>query len=136
MKRYLILAALLISSFSFAQQDESTTKSAKTIDGKLVHTVLFWLNNPDNREERKTFEKGVKELLDGCEFITSSHFGTPANTEKRPVVDASFTYCVVITFASKEAHDNYQVAPIHKKFIAENKDLWNKVLVYDSSSLK
>ncbi|GAA4271825.1 Dabb family protein [Aquimarina gracilis] len=128
LKNLLLLVVLMsLCSSSFAQ--------TKKIQGNLVHTVFFWLNNPDNVDERKTFEKGVKELLEQCKFITSAHLGTPANTAKREVVDASYTYCVVITFESKEAHDKYQIDPLHKKFIEENKNLWRKVLVYDSKQL-
>jgi len=101
-----------------------------------VHNVFFWLKNPDNAKERQAFEKGANELLNNCKYISSSHFGTPANTEKRSVVDASFTYNAVIIFDSKESHDSYQIDPLHKKFIEECKDLWNKVVVYDSKPLK
>ncbi|TPN89057.1 Dabb family protein [Aquimarina algicola] len=132
MKYSVFIIACLISISSFAQAIEDT----KEIKGNLVHNVFFWLKNPDNQTERKAFEKGVKDLLSQCKFITSSHIGSTANTAKRDVVDASFTYCVVITFDSKEAHDNYQVDPLHKKFIKENEMLWSKVLVYDSQKLK
>lgn len=120
---------------TLAQTDSAHQPDSRKIEGNLVHTVFFWLKNPDNKEDRKAFEKGVSALLKECKFITSSHFGPPANTAKRDVVDASFTYCAVITFESKEAHDNYQIDPLHKKFIEECKDLWSKVLVYDSKKL-
>lgn len=35
-------------------------------------------------------------------------------------------------FADKAAHDKYQDHPRHLKFIAQNKDNWAKVRVYDS----
>jgi len=133
MKLFTFIFACILTTSSFGQTND--THYSKKIEGNLIHNVFFWLKNPDNLEERKVFEKGVKELLNNCEFITASHFGKPANTAKRPVIDASFTYCIVLTFKSKEAHDKYQVNPLHEKFIKECKDLWNKVLVYDSKPL-
>jgi len=129
MKNYLFIITLLFGILSFAKtKDTPNTKNSK----KLVHTVLFWLNNPDSDTDRQAFEKGAKNLLDNCKFIASSHFGVAADTKKRPVVDASFTYCAVITFESKEDHDNYQIDPLHKKFIENCKHLWKKVVIYDS----
>ncbi len=135
MKVSIFTLLFLITFSSIAQTSSKDDHISKKIEGPLVHTVLFWLHNPDNEKERKTFENGVNNLLNNCKSITSSHFGVPAKTEKRSVIDTSYTYCIVVTFESIEAHDKYQVDPIHKKFIAENKDLWSKVLIYDSSQL-
>ncbi|WP_066309297.1 Dabb family protein [Aquimarina aggregata] len=129
-----ILICLFISFYSVAQNQKKQDHT-KMIKGKLIHTVFFWLNNPDNDKERKTFEQGVSRLLNECEHITSSHLGTPAKTTKRPVIDTSYTYCIVVTFESIKEHDLYQEDPIHLKFIEENKNLWKKVQIYDSSSL-
>ncbi len=129
----LILVCLI--SFSSIAQQASEQSVEKNMKGNFVHTVLFWLNNPNNLTDRTTFENGVQTLLRECKFITSSHIGIPADTATRPVVDDSYTYCVVITFESKEAHDKYQIDPIHTKFVENNKQLWKKVQVYDSESL-
>ncbi len=130
----LLVVAFGIYFSAFGQIEKQPDQEGK-IKGNLVHTVLFWLNNPESKEDRDIFEKGVHKLLKQCKFITSSHIGVPADTATRPIVDASYTYCVVITFESKEAHDNYQVDPLHKKFVEESKDLWRKVMVYDSEHL-
>ncbi len=136
MKRTIFLLPILIcfSTFSLSAQDDQQVSQSKKIKGDFVHTVFFWLNKPDNLKDRKTFEDGVSTLLKQCKFISSSHIGIPADTATRPVVDDSYTYCVVITFTSKEAHDNYQIDPVHTNFVENNKNLWNKVLVYDSVS--
>ena len=59
------------------------------------------------------------------------HIGTPAQTN-RPVIDNSYTYSLIVTFPSKEEHDEYQQEEVHQVFIEEAKELWKKVLVYDS----
>ena len=37
-----------------------------------------------------------------------------------------------IVFESRAAHDTYQTAPDHLKFIAENKPTWKQVRVFDT----
>jgi hypothetical protein len=37
-----------------------------------------------------------------------------------------------VVFENRAAHDAYQTAPRHLKFIEENKATWKKVRVFDS----
>lgn len=105
--------------------------SGVRLTGTLVHHVFFWLKDPDNPAVRKQFENAVRELL-RVETIKLSHVGVPASTEKRDVVDHSYTYSVMTFFDSREGQDIYQVHPLHLKFVEENSHLWSKVVVYDS----
>jgi hypothetical protein len=67
------------------------------------------------------------------ETISQSHFGIPAGTENRDVVDHSYTYSLLLLFNSQADQDSYQIDPIHLKFVEENSQLWTKVVVYDST---
>ena len=98
------------------------------------HMVFFWLKQPKDEVSRKSFETSLKKFLDSSEFIQTKHIGTPANTD-RPVIDSSYTYCLMVDFLTKEDHDNYQIEPAHKLFIEESAFLWQKVIVYDSESI-
>lgn len=106
----------------------------KIMEGGFVHTVLFWLKNPNDEKDRATFEASIKKFVHQSGFATQIHVGVPASTN-RPVIDASYTYCLTVTFPSKAEHDAYQVEPAHKTFIAESADLWKKVLIYDSVNI-
>ena len=66
---------------------------------------------------------------------TSNHLGCPASSEKRDVVDNSFTYCYTMSFPNLESHDIYQRDPTHKLFIDEVGHLWKRVVVSDSNAL-
>ena len=105
------------------------------ITGTLVHHVFFWMKEPDNKEHRKSIEKGMKELLK-IETIQMSHVGVPATTKDRAVVDHSYDYSYMVFFKDKKGHDIYQAHPLHTKFVKENSDLLEKVIVYDSVDLK
>lgn len=110
-----------------------SSKSEKSTAMKepFVHVVFFWLKEPENQEARQKFETSLKTFISKSSYVQSTHIGTPADTN-RPVIDRSYTYCLIATFTSKEEQDKYQVEPVHLKFIEESKDLWEKVVVYDS----
>jgi hypothetical protein len=100
----------------------------------FIHTVFFWLREPQNAAHRKEFEASIKTFLNSSEFAGSWHVGTPAGTG-RTVVDNSYTYCLVVTFSSAVRQDSYQSEPAHLKFIEEAGHLWERVQVYDSIAL-
>ncbi|MFO8000123.1 MAG: Dabb family protein [Marinilabilia sp.] len=103
----------------------------KTISDVLIHHVFFWLKNPESKADRKQFEEAIRKLTT-IEQIRESHFGVPAPTEERDVVDHSYTYSLMLIFNNKEDQDKYQVHPDHKEFVDKNEHLWEKVAVYDS----
>ncbi|MFW6352454.1 MAG: Dabb family protein [Bacteroidota bacterium] len=105
----------------------------RALEAPFCHHVFFWLNNPDNEQERADFEKGIEKLLEIPE-IKAYHFGTPADVPERPVLDNSYTYSYAVFFESTQAHDIYQEHPLHLEFIENNKHLWEKVQVFDSLS--
>jgi len=104
------------------------------IKNDFVHTVFFWLKNPESNVDRQKFEASLKQFITDSEYVKASHIGTPSVAE-RDVIDSSYTYSLMVTFPSREEHDKYQVEPAHLVFINECKDLWSKVLIYDSESL-
>ena len=100
----------------------------------FVHHVYFWLKKPVTREVRVKFEKALKELVT-IETIVDHHLGVPALTN-RDVIDTSYTYSLLVTFKNNEDQDTYQTHTTHLKFIADCHDLWEKVVVYDSISIR
>ena len=94
----------------------------------IVHQVYFWLKKP---------KKDLKDEMKGCKAIgklKSAHsyqVGVPAATAKRDVIDDSYHIALTVNFKSIEDHDLYQDDPVHLKFIADHKDKWVKVQVYD-----
>ena len=101
------------------------------LKGVLVHHVYFWLKEPENKTHRQQFEKAIEKLLK-VETIKLSHFGVPAATEKRPVVDNSYTYSYLVIFDSIQDQNIYQSHPVHLEFVEKNSHLWDRVIVYDS----
>jgi hypothetical protein len=97
----------------------------------LAHHVLFWLKNPASQEDRDKLIEGLR-TLGQIETVRGLHIGVPADVEKRPVVDGSYSVSELIFFDDVAGHDVYQTHPVHKAFIENCSHLWEKVVIYDA----
>jgi hypothetical protein len=97
---------------------------------KLVHHVFFWLKNPGSKEDLATLLAGLRTLA-GIETVRAAHFGVPASTERREVVDSSYSASEILFFDDPAGQKTYQDHPIHKQFVADFSHLWERVIVYD-----
>lgn len=98
---------------------------------KLVHHVFFWLKNPQSKEDLAKLLAGLRTLAK-IESVRGVHFGVPASTEKRDVVDNSFSASEILFFDDLAGQKTYQDHPIHKQFVADCSHLWERVVVYDA----
>src|SRR5687768_6985889 len=108
--------------------------SSSTTLPKLVHHVFFWLKNPDSKEDLAKLLSGIATLAQ-IETVRGLHVGVPASTEKRAVVESSYSASELLFFDDVEGQNTYQVHPIHQKFIADYSHLWSRVTVFDSVSV-
>lgn len=97
----------------------------------LVHTVYFWLKPELTASQRADFRKGV-ESLGGIKAVDKLYVGTPAKTEKRPIIDDSYSVALTVVCKDVAAHDAYQVDPIHLEFVKNFKTFWTRVQIYDA----
>ena len=130
MKTITTLLFLALSLTAFGQTEEKMN----AFDSNFAHTVYFWLENPENKEDCKAFEVSLQKFLDNSAYAKTKFIGKPPRAS-RDVVDGSFTYSLIVSFASAEAQKNYQDEAPHKLFIAESSSLWTKVVVYDSKGI-
>ena len=98
---------------------------------KLAHHVFFWLKNPGSREDLARLLTGLRTLAN-IETVRAAHFGVPASTEKRDVVDNSYSASELLFFDDLAGQKTYQDHPIHKQFVADCSHLWERVVVYDA----
>lgn len=97
----------------------------------MVHDVFFTLN--DNSDE------AVQTLVDSCYKYLKDHdgvvfFAAGARVTEcdREVNVQDWDVALHVVFEDKSYHDKYQTAENHLKFIAENKENWKAVKVFDS----
>lgn len=130
MKKSIILLLLTITITSYVQ----TEQAIKEFDANFAHTVYFWLEKPDNQENRADFKISLKKFLDNSAYAKTKFIGTPPSAS-RGVVEGAFTYSLIVAFESAEAQKNYQNEAPHKLFIEESSNLWTKVIVYDATNI-
>lgn len=139
---YILSSALLLCMMSCGQKtatsevikEKQITEKPTVTPGAFIHAVYFCLVDPSKDTTTKAFEKSLVHFISNSSDITSYHLGRPADTS-RPIIDTSYTYCLLVTFDSKVEHDRYQEDPAHKQFIKESEHLWTRVQIYDSMSV-
>ncbi|WP_438864138.1 Dabb family protein [Neptunicella sp.] len=102
--------------------------------GGFVHTVFFWLQQPENAEHCRQFEQHLSHFINHSDYVKSKHIGKKSTSE-RDVVDSSYDYCLIVTFNDKAEQVRYQNEPAHLTFIQDASHLWKQVKVYDSQSI-
>lgn len=96
----------------------------------FIHHVYFWLKEPENPEHHALLLEGLR-TLGKIPSIRSFHIGVPAGTS-RDVIETTYAFSWLAVFGSPEAQDDYQVDPIHVRFVDTYGHLWERVIVYDS----
>lgn len=96
----------------------------------LIHTVLFWLRKDLSPSEREDFKAALVSLKD-IPSAAAVYVGSPSSTPARPVIDASYDFCLTVLLEDMAAHDAYQQSPLHQAFL-KNKQLWERVQIYDA----
>ena len=106
---------------------------AGTMENKypVVHHVFFWLKNPESKADKDKLVAGIKALKK-IETVKEIHVGVVASTEKRAVVDTSWSVSELIFFTDVKGQAVYQDHPLHLEFIKNCSSLWEKVVVYDA----
>jgi len=96
----------------------------------LIHSVYFWFKPDADPALLARFPAGLARLTTIPE-IQTAHVGRPEATSKRAVIDDTYAWALIETFADTEAHDRYQAHPIHEEFVREFAASWQRVQVYD-----
>ncbi len=120
------LAAPLALAFA-AMAHTTAPRPAKP----LAHMVFFTVK--DRTEANR------QALADSCHKYLSDHpgvlyfsVGTIAEDVVEPVSVRDWDVALHLVFESKEAADTYQKSERHQKFVAENRESFGKVRVFDS----
>src|SRR4051812_9760113 len=130
-RRIFIAAAAATAIANQTLSTQAGAAAAVNTYPKLVHHVFFWLKNPTSKDDLATLLKGLKTLAQ-IETVRGAHFGVPASTEKRDVVDNSYSASEILFFDDLAGQKAYQDHPVHKKFVEDCSHLWERVVVYDA----
>ncbi len=97
----------------------------------LAHMVYFTLKDGS--------PEAIEKLSASCRQYLTDHAGTVLFAVgtltpdlNREVNDRDFHVALQLVFKTRADQDRYQVSPQHQQFIAENKDSWSQVRVFDA----
>ncbi len=130
MKKLFCSAIIILMLISCVED----SKKGVNFDPAFVHVVYFWLKDPGNMKDRKALETSLEKFMRNSKYAKTKFVGIPPKAS-REVVDDTFAYNLVLTFASAEEQELYQKEEAHLVFIEESQDLWERVVVYDANSL-
>ena len=100
-------------------------------DALLVHNVYFSLIDRSEAARQKLLA-ACRRHLPGHPGIVLFACGELAEALARDVNQRDWDVGLHIIFKDQAAHDHYQDTPAHHAFIAENRDNWARVRVFDS----
>jgi hypothetical protein len=100
-------------------------------DAALAHIVYFTLKDNSPAAIQKQVELSKKYLTDHAGTLFFA-VGTRTPDLNREVNDKEFDVALHVVFKNRAAHDEYQTAPRHLKFIEESKPNWAKARVFDA----
>lgn len=122
-------ALLLISGNMFASVlPMFNPKKNKKV---YAHNLFFWLRKDLSAAEVKDFEnffEGLKKLP----YQKNLHYGKPAGSSPRSVLDSSYSYNASMEFDSLEELEAYGKLPEHLALVKKYKPSFEKMLVYDT----
>jgi len=94
------------------------------------HIVIFWAD-PANPNAADEIVAGAEKYLRPVPGVRLFHCGKMATSERKGVVDQSYSVALNLTFDTKADQDAYQVHPSHLEFVKQCSPSWQKVVVYD-----
>lgn len=98
---------------------------------RLAHHVFFTLKDRSD-ESVQTLVAACQKYLNDHDGLVGFDVGTRESDYQRPV-NMDYDVSLHTVFESRAAHDAYQTAPRHLEFIAETKESWAEVRVFDSN---
>lgn len=94
------------------------------------HIVIFW-TKPDTPNAADELINGAVQYLKPIPGIVHFHVGRMVPSP-RAVVDQSYQVALNVVFSSRQAHDDYQIHPLHLEFVEKVfKRVCQRVVVYD-----
>lgn len=98
---------------------------------QVAHIVLFTLKDRTD-EARQKLLASCEEHLSGHDGVVYYSAGARGPEFDRPVNDDQYDVALHVVFESRAAHDAYQQHERHQQFLAENKQDWAQIRVFDS----
>jgi hypothetical protein len=107
--------------------------SGQSTQQVVAHMVYFTLKDASPAAQQKLVDDCYRDLKSAPGIVYFAA-GTRVPDLNRPVNVQDFHVGLHIIFENRKAHDDYQVSAPHQKFLAEHKENWNQVRVFDCTA--
>lgn len=106
------------------------------INKKIHHNAYFWLNNPNDLNEKEIFLTSLKKFIGSSSYANQTVISQSMEGDCKGVIDkCSYNFCLTITFNTQEEHDSYKEEKAYDNFVDEVGHLWRKVQVFNSEEI-
>ncbi len=123
---------LLLPALAAALVAGGVSRAEEKSGPQVAHMVFFTLKDR-SKEAREALVASCHKYLSDMEGAVSFSVGTIAEDLEEPGVSVrDFDVALHVVFEGKEAERKYLVHPRHRQFVAENKDSFARVRVFDS----
>jgi hypothetical protein len=99
----------------------------------LAHMVYITLKDASPAAQQKLVDDCHRDLKSAPGILYFAA-GTRVAELTRPVNIQDFHVGLHVVFESRKAHDDYQTSDAHVRFLAEHKDGWAHVRVFDCNA--
>ena len=128
MKTCFYFAALI---FILTLTSATSLKDDKKPKPKFQRIIAFKFKSDASGDARKRHMKGFEAFVKEVKQVLSYRAGKTVKGES--ITEPEYDVMHYITFEKESDIVAYDVHPAHKKFVAENKDSWEKVLVVNGA---
>ena len=132
--RLIAVSSLLLWACTPKEDTSATTQESPPVslpaEARIQRIVCFKFKTGTAPEAIRQHMRGFANLKDSISYILSYHAGPTVKGDltEQPEYDVMH-YC---TYRNEEEIKLYAVHPVHKRFIARHKAIWEKVLVINS----
>ncbi len=127
--KFVLMCTFCVMASALAVASISSIKPAA--EKKLAHMVFFTLKDKTS-EAREKFVASCQKYLSGHSGVEYFSVGVIAEDVKEPVSVSDFDVALHLVFNDKDSEAKYLKDPRHVKFVDENKEVWEKVRVFDT----
>jgi hypothetical protein len=135
MKKILLIAlsSLLLWACKQKENTSATQQQSPALslpnEAHIQRFVCFKFKPGTTREAIQQHMRGFANLKDSISYILSYQAGPTVKGDLAEMPEYDVMHC---TYRNEEEIKLYAVHPVHKRFIEQNKAIWEKVLVINS----
>lgn len=100
----------------------------------LYHHVYLWLSEDVASEGAQAVADSARKYLTSIPGVQNLVVAAPAGVDL-PMVEGGYSVALLMEFTDAATLESYEAHPDHVRFVEENKHLFSRIQVYNSTSI-